>query len=118
MSHRRSVHDLKSLVLSFHSLMTVETVEEERVQALLREVVRNVVDSFSVRQRVRVELTREDAQRLVHALSGLTLAQARQVIAQTLVDDGRLTADDIQTVIRCKGEIIQRGGVLEFFPPE
>src|SRR5258706_168897 len=233
MSHRRSVHDLKSLVRSFHSLIPVETVEEERVQALLREVatdlrlsfyewsltsgfarvnagtphvegtqdpltalrhigeientnaifllkdmaphltnanlgrqlrelvqkmtsshstivltgdplelprdlealgirfrlelpdddelrevVRNVVDSFSARQRVRVELTREEAQRLVHALSGLTLGQARQVIAQTLVDDGRLTSDDIHKVIRCKGEIIQRGGVLEFFPPE
>src|SRR5260221_723710 len=231
MSHRRSVHDFKSLVLSYHSLITIETVEEERVQALLREVatdlrlslydwsltngfqrahngtpiegtqdplgalrhigeiestnavfllkdmaphvtnpnlgrqlrelaqkmttthstlvitgdpvelpkdldalavrfrlelpdddelrevVRSVVDAFSARQRVRVELTREDAQRLVHALSGLTPAQARQVIAQTLVDDGRLTAADIQKVILCKGEIIQRGGVLEFFPP-
>jgi hypothetical protein len=233
MSHRRSVHDLKSLVLSYHSLIVIETVEEERVQALLhevamdlrlssyewsltsgfarahigtavegtqdplsalrhigeientdavfllkdmaphlsnpnlgrqireltqklasshstivltgdpvelpkdlealairyrlelpdddelREVVRSVVESFSARrQQVRVELTREDAHRLVHALSGLTLTQARQVIAQTLVDDGRLTADDIQRVIRCKGEIIQRGGVLEFFPPD
>jgi hypothetical protein len=232
MSHRRAVHDLKSLVLSYHSLITIETVEEERVLALLhevatdlrlslydwsltsgfqrvqssihvegtqeplaalkhigeientdaiflmkdlaphlttaslgrqlreltqkmtashstvvitgdpvelpkdldalairfrlelpdddelRDVVRAVFDSFSARQRVRVELTREEAQHLVHALSGLTLAQARQVIAQTLVDDARLTAEDIQNVIRCKGEIIQRGGVLEFFPPE
>ena len=232
MSHRRSLHDLKSLILSFHSLITIETVEEERVQSLLREVatdlrvplyewslttgfvrghagipaestedplaalrhisertdgeavfllkdmaphltaaalarqlrdlaqrltatrsaivitgdpvdlpkdleslavrfrlelpdddelrevVRSVVDSFSVRQRVRVELTREEAQRLVHALSGLTQNQARQVIAQTIVEDARLTAADIQKVIRCKGEIIQRGGVLEFFPPE
>jgi hypothetical protein len=236
MSQRRSAHDLKSLVLSFHSLIVIETVEEERVRSLLlevaadlrvplyewslttgfrrahggeiegtqdpltalrhvadienteavyllkdmathlgnpnierllrelvqkktatrsavvltgdpielpkglealavrfrlelpnddelRDVVRAVVESFSVeslnsRQKVRVELTREEAQRLVHALSGLTLTQARQVIAQTIVDDGRLTASDIQKVIRCKGEIIQRGGVLEFFAPE
>jgi ATPase family associated with various cellular activities (AAA)/AAA+ lid domain len=231
MSHRRAVHDLKSLVLSYHSLITIETVEEERVLSLLhevatdlrlalydwsltngfrrvqsaihtegtedplaalrhigeientnsvfllkdmaphltnpnlgrqlrelaqkmtashstlvitgdpvelpkdldalgvrfrlelpdddelREVVRAVVDSFSARQRVRIELTRDEAQHLVHALSGLSLAQARQVIAQTLVEDGRLNAADIQSVIRCKGEIIQRGGVLEFFPP-
>lgn len=232
MSHQRSVHDFKSLMLSYHSLITIETVEEERVLSLLHEVaadlrlslhdwsltsgfrrvhggmhlegtedpltalqhiegientdaifllkdmaphltnpnlsrrlrelaqkmtsthstlvitgdpvelpkdlealavrfrlelpdddelrqaVRSVVDSFSARQRVRVELTREEAQHLVHALSGLTLTQARQVIAQTIVDDGRLTAADIQNVIRCKGEIIQRGGVLEFFPPQ
>ena len=36
--HQASVHDLKSLVLSFHSLIAIETVEEERVRSLLREV--------------------------------------------------------------------------------
>src|SRR5205085_717352 len=212
MSHRRSVHDLKSLVLSFHSLIAIETVEEERVRALvaevatdlrlplyewsltsgfrrrngphvegtqdalsalkhfdewvdsdaivllkdigphllnanvartlrelaqrlsstrsalvitgdpidlpkdlealavrftlelpdeteLREVVRAVVDSMSVRQRVSVDLSRDDARRLVQALSGLTLNQARQVIAQAIVADGRLSSEDIGTVI-------------------
>jgi hypothetical protein len=230
MSHRSSAHDLKSLVLSFHSLIAIETVEEERVRSLLievaadlrqpfyewsitdglqrlrgptingtqdalaalrridridgdcvyllkdlaphlsnanvaralrdlaekltntrsalvltgdpielprdiegtavrfnlelpdenelRDLVRAVVDSLSARQRIRVDLTREDAQRLVSALSGLTLNQARQVIAQAIVDDGSLSASDIQTVIRCKGEMIERGGVLEFFPLE
>src|SRR3954451_7291572 len=38
MSHRTSVQDLKNLVLSFHSLIAIETVEEERVRSLLREV--------------------------------------------------------------------------------
>ena len=229
MSHRTSVHDLKSLVLSFHSLIAIETVEEERVRSLLHEVavdlrlpmfewsltdgfhrfagaaigetreplaalrhiesiagneaiyllkdlaphlsnpavarplrelaqrltatraavvltgdpielpkdidalavrfelelpdpdelrdlVRTVIDAMSARQRVAVELTREEAQQLVLALSGLTLNQARQVIAQTVVDDGRLSGGDIQTIIRCKGEMIERGGILEFFP--
>src|SRR5256885_15109155 len=37
-AHRTSVHDLKSLVLSFHSLIAIETVEEERVRSLLHEV--------------------------------------------------------------------------------
>src|SRR5258708_19957053 len=38
MSHRTSVHDLKSLVLSFHSLIGIETVEEDRVRSLMIEV--------------------------------------------------------------------------------
>src|ERR1043165_7341764 len=38
MSHRTSVHDLKSLILSFHSIIAIETVEEERVRALLNEI--------------------------------------------------------------------------------
>ena len=229
MGHRTSVHDLKSLVLSFHSLIAMETVEEERVRSLLhevavdlrlpmfewslnsgfhrfagaaigetkdplsvlrhmesldvgdaiylmkdlaphltnpniarvlrdlaqrltstrsaivltgdplelpkdvealtvrftlelpdeqelRDVIRSVVDSIGARQRVDVELTREDAQQLIRALSGLTLNQARQVIAQAVVEDGRLSGSDIQSVIRCKGELIERGGILEFFP--
>ena len=231
MAHRTSVHDLKSLVLSFHSLIVIETVEEERVRSLLHEVavdlrlpmfewslttglhrfagaaigetrdplsalrhiesiasneaiyllkdlaphltnasmcrplrdlaqrlistrsvvvltgdpielpkdietlairfhlelpdpdelrdlVRTVIDAVGARQKVSVELTREEAQHLVQALSGLTLNQARQVIAQAVVNDGRLTADDIHTVIRAKGELIERGGILEFFPLE
>lgn len=231
MTHQRSVHDLKSLILSFHSLIAIETVEEERVRALLNEiaadlrlplyewsmssgfsrvhgakidatqeplaalkhigsientdamymlkdlaphasnanvarelrevaqkltstrsavvitgepielpkdiaelavhfelempddeelrsVVRSVLDSIGRRQQVRVDLSREDAQRLVHALTGLTLNQARQVVAQAIVADGSLAVEDIQTIIKCKGQIIARGGILEFFPAE
>src|SRR3954468_24328654 len=231
MSHRTSVHDLKSLVLSFHSLIGIETVEEDRVRSLLievandlklpfyewsltsgfnrlrgatitgtqdalralhhineientdaiyllkdmarhldnpnvgralrelsqklmstrsavvltgdplelpkdfealavrfalempdltelRDVVRSVVDSISARQRVQIDLSRDDAVRLVQALQGLTINQARQVVAQAIVEDGRLSAADIRTVVRCKGEMIERGGILEFFPVE
>ena len=100
--------DLEALAVRF----TLELPDETE----LREVVRAVVDSMSVRQRVSVDLSRDDARRLVQALSGLTLNQARQVIAQAIVADGRLSSEDIGTVIRCKGEMIERGGVLEFFP--
>ncbi|HLJ74057.1 MAG TPA: AAA family ATPase, partial [Thermoanaerobaculia bacterium] len=230
MSHQSAIHELKTLVLSFHSLLTVETVEEERVRSLLievasdlrspfwewsvteglrrlrgatmdltqdplqalknvdrldgdalylfkdlgphlsnpniaralrdlaqkltstrsmivltgnplelpadldamavryelqlpdeqelREVIRNVVDAMSARQPVKVDLTRDDAQRIVRALSGLTLNQARQVIAQAIVSDSRLSAEDIQIIIKTKGELLEHGGVLEFFPVE
>ncbi|PYQ56508.1 MAG: AAA family ATPase [Acidobacteria bacterium] len=211
MSQHSTAHELKTLVLSFHSLLTIETVEEERVRSLLievandlrlpfyewsvtdglrrlrgasmdmtqdalmalknmdrldfdaiylfkdlaphlsnaniaralrdlaqklistrsikfelqlpdeqelRELVRSVIDSISTRQPVRVDLSRDEAQRMIRALSGLTLNQARQVIAQAIVDDGCLDAKDIQTIIKCKGELLEHGGVLEFFPVE
>ena len=84
----------------------------------IREVIRAVLDSVSVRQKVHVELSKEDGQRLVRALSGLTLGQVRRIIAQAIVSDGKLAVDDIDRVIRWKGEIIERGGMLEFFPLE
>jgi len=55
---------------------------------------------------------------MVHALSGLTINQARQVIARAVVEDGALTGADIQHIIRTKGELIEKGGILEFFPPD
>ena len=228
MSHRQSVHDLKGLVRSFHSLIAVETVEEERVKAIVAEVaadlnqplfewsvttgfrrgygltvgnthdaiavlkhieemtgdaiyllkdlgphlgkaevcralrelaekmthtrsaivltgeplelprdveslsvrfelqlpdeaerlaaVRSVVDAMKARQPVQVEMNREDVRRLIQALGGLTLNQTRHVIAQAIIDDGKLSPLDIDRVIRLKGEIIDHGGVLEFFP--
>jgi hypothetical protein len=230
MSHRRSVHDLKSLVRSFHSLIAVETVEEERVRAIAAEVaadldlpffewsvtsgfrrghglaigntqdalgvlrhieeltgdavyllkdlaphltkpevaralreraekmthtrsaivltgepielprdldaiavrfelelpdeaerrqaIRRVVDAMKARQPVQVELGRDDVHRLVQALAGLTLNQTRRVIAQAILADGKLSPDDVERVIHLKGEIIERGGILEFFPAE
>jgi ATPase family associated with various cellular activities (AAA)/AAA+ lid domain len=231
MSHRTSEHDLKGLILSFHSLIAMETVEEDRVRALLNEiaadlrlplyewsittgcarihgaavygtedplaalkhiasldhpeaiyllkdlaphlsnaniarmlrdlaerltstrsaivltgepldlpkdldgmavrfdlempdeeelrgVIRSVLDAVGQRQQVTVNLSREDAQHLVHSLTGLTINQARQAIAQAIVADGTLDADDVQTIIKCKGEIIAKGGILEFYPLE
>jgi hypothetical protein len=229
MSNRQVLHDLKSLVRSFHSLIVVETVEEERVRSLLtslaadmaqpfyewsvttglrrgqsttvanthgvvpmlqdiaerrgdaiyllkdlsahlgqaevarslrelaqklanthaalivtgdpvelpreleamavrfeldlpdenerRAAIRAVVDALQARQPVQVDLSRDDVRDLVAALSGLTLHQARRVIAQAVLDDGRLCPLDISHVIRLKGEIIEKGGVLEFYPP-
>src|SRR5207237_3379864 len=46
------------------------------------------------------------------------ISQARQAIAQAIVADGMLTVDDVQTIIKCKGEVIAKGGILEFYPLE
>jgi ATPase family associated with various cellular activities (AAA) len=84
----------------------------------LRDTVRSVVDTLSARQPVRVDLARGDIERIVTALSGLTLNQARQVVARAILQDGRLAADDVTEIIRSKGEMISHEGLLEFYPPE
>jgi len=84
----------------------------------LRDVVRSVVDSISARQRVQIDLSRDHALRLVQALQGLTVNQARQVVAQAIVENGTLSAAAIRTIVHCKGEMIARGSILEYFPVE
>ena len=80
--------------------------------------IRHAVEAMKARQPVQVELTREDVQRLVQALAGLTLNQARRVIAQVILADGKLSPIDVERVVHLKGEIIDQGGMLEFYPAE
>lgn len=102
--------DLDAMAIRF----TLELPDE----AERRDVVRRVVDAMKARQPVHVDLSREDAQRLIQALAGLTLQQTRRVIAQAIAEDGKLSPLDIERVIRWKGEVIDQGGLLEFFPLE
>ena len=102
--------DMESIAVRFELLLPDEKE--------IRDCVRQTLDAFSSRRRVRVELGRDDAQRLVRALSGLTLNQVRRMIAQAIVADDKLAGDDIDRIVKWKGEIIQRGGLLEFFPVE
>jgi hypothetical protein len=73
-------------VLSFHSLIAIETVEEDRVRSLLMEVTMDLkLPFFEWSLTSGFNLSRDDAVRLVQALQGLTINQARQVIAQAIV---------------------------------
>lgn len=84
----------------------------------LRVLVASVVRSLRNHGSVDVSLGKEDISALLRALRGLTLSQARQALAWAIVADGKLTADDIQRITRRKGELIEQGGLLEYFPPE
>ena len=54
MSRATSVHDLERLVQSFHTLIAVETVEEERIRSILMEVATRL----SVKARMAFQVSR------------------------------------------------------------
>lgn len=60
----------------------------------------------------------QDSDAILRALQGLTLHQARQVVTQCIVEDGRLSADDVQTILKRKVQAIKDGGLLEYYPLE
>jgi hypothetical protein len=84
----------------------------------LRDVVSTVVRSLRQRRGTRVELTRPQLDELVRALSGMTVNQARQAIARTVLEDGRLGAEDIQRILDQKARALGKDGLLEYFPSE
>lgn len=84
----------------------------------LRPVLRAVLRSLGERRKVPVELSSEETDRFLDALAGLTRNQARQAIAQAVLDDGRLDADDIGAALERKADILRKDGLLEYFPAE
>ncbi|HEY9643803.1 MAG TPA: AAA family ATPase [Coleofasciculaceae cyanobacterium] len=84
----------------------------------LHQVVADVVRSLKPKNHLQVELTDLEMQDLVNALIGMTLKQARQTIAYAALEDGKLTAADVNNILERKAQMIRKGGVLEYFPVE
>ncbi|MDX2230259.1 MAG: AAA family ATPase [Leptolyngbyaceae cyanobacterium bins.349] len=82
----------------------------------LQQVVAEVVRSLAAKNRIQVQIQNHDMQSLVFALRGMTLKQARQVIAYAALEDGKLTATDVERILHRKAQIIREENVLEYLP--
>ena len=74
-----------------------------------------IIDDVKDKPQVRINLDPAGRERLVHAAQGLTLKEAENVFAKTLVLDGTLDADDISIVFSEKQQIIKKSGLLEYY---
>ncbi|MFW6358583.1 MAG: AAA family ATPase [Chroococcales cyanobacterium] len=81
-------------------------------------VFRSIVQSLKVKHRIKVQLSSQDLNQLLRALSGMTLNQARQVLAYAALVDGKLFPGDIKRVLERKAQMIREGGLLEYYPEE
>jgi len=79
-------------------------------------VIAAVVEWLQVNRRAQVALAAADYEAFAGALSGLTLNQARQTLAQVAIEDGRLTGDDLARVVDLKAQVIRNDSLLEYFP--
>lgn len=72
----------------------------------------------SMKGKVKVELSPEDIHALVNAMQGMTLKQARQVVAYAGLEDGVLDSQDVKGVLARKAQVLHEDGLLDYFPPE
>ena len=86
--------------------------------AEFRDMLGSIVRDLSQRQAVEVSLTKEEMSALVKNMSGLTLMEAGKILTKAIVEDGALTPKDIQVVIDAKRQIVEREGLLEYYPVE
>jgi ATP-dependent 26S proteasome regulatory subunit len=83
-----------------------------------RKLLAYIVRDLSQRMRIESAITRADLDRLLNNLKGLTLMEAEKILTKAIVEDGKLAPDDIVRVIEAKKEIVEREGLLEYFPVE
>jgi AAA+ superfamily predicted ATPase len=83
-----------------------------------RELLRRIVRDITTRTAVSFELTRDDLAHLLNALKGLTLMEAEKVLTKAIIEDGKLSEADIRRVIDAKTAVVEREGLLEYYPAE
>jgi len=86
----------------------------EEYRKLLNRIVRDLKEKIDV----KVELDPEDINRLLLNLKGLTLMEAEKILTKIMVEDGRLSSKDIRCIVEAKKEIVEREGLLEYYPLE
>jgi AAA+ superfamily predicted ATPase len=74
-----------------------------------------IIDDVKDQPKISINLDADGREKLVHAARGLTLKEAENVFAKTLVLDGKLDADDISVVFSEKQQIIRKSGMLEYY---
>ncbi|MCB9858782.1 MAG: AAA family ATPase [Phycisphaerales bacterium] len=74
-----------------------------------------ICEDVAAHAKLKISLTPEDRERIVQAALGLTLQEAENVFAKTIVTDGHLSAEDMSIVFSEKQQIIRKSGLLEYY---
>ncbi|MFW2389861.1 MAG: AAA family ATPase [Polyangiales bacterium] len=124
--HKKYFGHRGALVVSGHSVdmppaiehlftpLSLHAPSSEAYHAFVQGVLRDLAG----RLHVKVELSSADVSRLLAALNGLTFFEVQKIITQAVIEDGILGREDISKVLDAKRQIIERSGVLEYFPHE
>lgn len=106
--------ELPSPLRDIAAHVTLPGPSDEEFSLLLANITRDI----SQRQHVEVTLRPDEQRQLVKHLSGLTLMEAEKVLTKAIIEDGALGTADIQRVIEAKRKVVEREGLLEYYPAE
>jgi len=73
-----------------------------------------ITDDIKDDSRFSINFSKEERDRLFNAARGLTIKEAENVFAKTLVLNGHLSAADISLIFGEKQQIIRKSGLLEY----
>ena len=84
---------------------------ERELAVLLGRVIEEVKNN----PKLNVQTDARTRERIIHALLGLTLAEAENVLAKTLVRNRRLGPESVEVIHEEKKQIIRKSGLLEYY---
>ncbi len=84
------------------------------VEAEILKVLENMVETNKADGRIVFEITEGGKEKLAKAAMGLTLNEAENAFARAMVEDGKLSDSDVDTVLDEKRQTIKKSGILEF----
>lgn len=90
----------------------------EPTEAAYHQFISQVLRDLKRRMPVEVNLTGEDVTVLLQSIRGLNFFEVKKLVTQAVVEDGVLSREDLPRVLEAKKQIINRSGVLDYFPAE
>jgi len=77
-----------------------------------------ILEEVKDQPNIKINISPEAREQLLKAALGLTLNEAENVFAKILVNDARITEDDIDSVYSEKKQIIRKSGLLDYYESE
>ena len=106
--------DIPESLRSSSAVFRLPAPGRDEYKELLGRVTRDMLS----RMNVSINISGEDTNRLLNNLTGLTLTEAEKIITKLIVEDGELSPDDVRKAAEAKKVIVEREGVLEYYPAE
>lgn len=82
----------------------------------LKKVLNQMIEANKNNPRIVIDLSDEDEEKLIKASLGLTIQEAENAYALSMVFDGKLDINTVDHVLHEKQQIIKKNGMLEFVP--
>jgi SpoVK/Ycf46/Vps4 family AAA+-type ATPase len=96
------------------TLYDYDLPSENELRMLLDRIVEEIKDN----PKLKVELNDSAREQVIHAMLGLTLSEAENVLAKTLVQNRSLNAASVEVINAEKKQIIRKSGILEYYDAE
>ena len=81
----------------------------------LKEVIVEAIKELRNEANIYIGLSLDGLNQMAERLKGLTLSEAKRTIYQAILQDNRLTMEDLHRVVEAKKEIIAKSSILEIY---